>query len=298
MYDVIIIGSGPAGLSAALYAGRYKMKTAVISKDFGGTPLEAHWVENYLGFEGLAGAELAEKFVKHAKKFGAEFIEDEVTKIEQKNKIFAVYTEKKKYEAKTIILATGMIHRKLEIPGENKFLGKGISYCYTCDGPLFKNKVVGVAGGANSACNGALMLSEYAKKVYIIYRGEKLRGEPILVEQIKKNPKIQIVYKTNIKEIKGDKFMTAAVLDTGEELRLEGLFVEIGLVPITALIKPLKINTDEQDFIITDDYRATNIPGVFAAGDILAGNKIKQVIAAASDGAIAAISAYKFLQGK
>ena len=202
MYDVIIIGSGPAGLSAALYAGRYKMKTAVISKDFGGTALEAHWVENYLGFEGLAGAELAEKFVKHAKKFGAEFIEDDVTKIEQKNKIFAVYTEKKKYEAKTIILATGMIHRKLEIPGENKFLGKGISYCYTCDGPLFKDKVVGVAGGANSACTGALMLSEYAKKVYIIYRGEKLRGEPILIEQIKKNPKIQVVYKTNIKEIK------------------------------------------------------------------------------------------------
>ena len=295
MYDLIIIGAGAAGLSAAVYASRQNMKTLVVSKDFGGTTMEAHLIENWLGNID-SGVNIAEKFVEHAKKFGAELVIDGVKRIEKKNKIFIVSTENKKYESKTILIATGMKHRKLDIPGEKEFFGKGVSYCYTCDGPLFKNKTVAVVGGADSACNGALFLAGYAKKVYIIYRRDKLRGEAITCEKIKKSKNIEVVYNANITEIKGDKTVKSAKLDTGKELKLDAVFIEIGLIPLTGIAKELGVKIDERGFIISDDYRKTNVPGVFTAGDICANNVIKQVVSAASDGAVAAISAADYIK--
>ena len=295
MYDIIIIGGGAAGLNAALYASRQGMKTAVISKDFGGTTMEAHLIENWLGFEGT-GTELAEKFVEHSKKFGAEHITAEIKKVEKQGNKFIVSIEGKKYESKSLILATGMEHRKLGIKGEKEFFGKGVSYCYTCDGPLFKGKTVAVIGGADSAVNGAWFMSDYAKKVYIIYRKDKLRAEPVTVDRVLKTKNIEPVYNANVTEIKGDKMVSSVLLDTGKELEVEGIFIEIGHVPLTAIVKDLGIELNNKGFVKSDDWRATNVPGVFVAGDLCANNVIRQVVSAVADGATAAISAAKYVK--
>jgi len=290
MYDIIILGGGPAGLNAALYAARSNLKTLVISKIAGGTIMEAYKVENWLGTKSITGMELAEKFVEHAKAQGAEIIEEEIKGARKKEGYFEVNG---KYQAKKIILALGTERRKLGVSGEEKFLGRGLSYCATCDGAFFRDRIAGVVGGANAAADAALMLADIAKKVYIIYRGDALRAEPARVKMIENNKKIECVFNANIKEMKGEKMLKSVLLDNGKEIVLDGIFVEIGSVPSTIIAKELGVKLCDDGCIKVDEKQATNIKGVFAAGDITSNsNRFRQVITAAAEGALAARSAY------
>lgn len=297
-YDTIIIGSGPAGLTAAIYTVRYNLKTLVIGQDFG-LITEAHKVENYPGFESASGFEIMEKINAHAGKLGAKIVNDTVLEIEKEKKEFIVKTGSKKYQASTIIIASGTKKRKLNIPGEEEFLGKGVSYCATCDGPFFKNKIVGVVGGNDSAVIAAELIVQYAKKVYIIYRKEELRAKPALISEIKKNKKIEIINNTNVVKLEGDGALKKAIFDTGKELELDGLFIEIGTVPVTALTSPLGVKLTNLKFIETAENQSTNIKGVFGAGDITTNsNNLRQMITAASEGAIAATSVFDYIKEK
>ncbi|MFH1209398.1 MAG: FAD-dependent oxidoreductase [archaeon] len=293
MYDLIIIGSGPSGLTAAIYASRYKLNTIIIAKELG-TLSDAHIVENYPGFTSITGLDIMNKFKEHVQYFKVPIIEEEVTEI-KKEKNFKVHTDKKTYESKTIILAIGTKRRKLNLPNEEKYLKKGITYCYTCDAPFMHDKTVAVIGGSDSAVQASLLLSEYAKKIYLMYRSEKLTAEPILVEKIKKIKKIEIMPCTEIKELKGSNFLSSVILNNNKELKIEGLFVEIGAVPSVSLIKDLNVKTDNKGYIITNELKETNIKGLFAAGDITT-VPMRQAIVAAADGAVAAFSAYKYCQ--
>lgn len=302
LYDTIIIGSGPAGYSASIYCSRYKLKNLIIGKEPGGQIAEAHIVENYPGFPSIAGNELMKKFKEHAEKFNQNIIQIGVREIiKENNGTFTVIDDnEQKYYGKTIILATGTTYRKLQIPGEEDFVGKGVSFCFTCDGPFFKNKTVAVVGGGDSAAMASIYLSEIAKEVYLIFRKDKLTAEPIKQEKIKQNAKIKLVPLTNIKEIKGEQIVKEIKLDNpykGKKiLPIDGVFIEIGSVPSLVLAKKLKIKTDKQGYIEVKADQSTNIKGVFAAGDITnASNKFRQVVVAASEGAISASSAYKFL---
>jgi thioredoxin reductase (NADPH) len=303
MYELIIIGIGPAGLAASIYASRFRIKHLLIGKELGGAMALASLVENYPGFEKISGLELAEKMANQARNLGGEIIADEIIKIEKKNNSFLLETALgKNFEAKAIIVATGTRRRKLNVPGENEYLGKGVSYCSTCDAAFFKNKVVAVIGGANAAAMGAVHLSEFAQKVYLIYRGENLRAEPIWVERIMGNPKIEVIYKTNVEEILGDGTKVNAVnLDNpykgNRNLAVDGVFIEIGGVPGIDLVKPLGVKIDEKGFIKVDFDMSTNIPGVFAAGDVASSaGELQQIVTAVSEGAIAATSVYRYLR--
>ena len=295
MYGLIIIGAGPGGLTSAIYAARYKMNTLVISSGMG-TLADAHLVENWPGETKITGINLMKKMEDHVKYFKVPIKRDEVTKIEKTKNGFKIYTKKENYEGKSIILAVGTKRRKLNLPNEEKYLGKGITYCYTCDAPLMHDKIVAVVGGADSAAMAALLLTEYAKKIYILYRKEALRAQPILVEQVKKSNKIDVLYKTEVKELKGSKFIESVVLNNGKELKIDFLFVEIGFVPSKALVENLKLKSDENGFVEVNNLKETNIKGVFAIGDIT-NTVMRQGITAAGDGAIAAFSAYKYIKG-
>lgn len=291
MYDIIILGGGPAGLNAALYAARSNLKVLLISKILGGAIAEAHKVENWLGTKSISGMELVNSFVEHVKNYKVDIKEEDIKGVRKKDSYFEVNGV---YKTKKIIIALGTERRKLNVEGEAGFLGKGVSYCATCDGAFFKNKIVGVVGGANSAADAALALADIAKKVYVIYRGESLRAEPKRVELISKNKKIEVMCCVNIKEIKGEKMMKSILLDNGKEIAMDGLFVEIGSVPATTIAKELGVELSADGCIKVDERQSTNIKGVYAAGDITcSSNRFKQVITAASEGAIAARSAYE-----
>lgn len=293
IYDIIILGAGPAGMTSAVYAARYNLKTLIVSKDVGGVANLAHKVENWPGIIRIPGTELMQNFKKQVKTLGVGIVEDKVEKIA--NKFEVITASNKKFEAKTLIFALGTVRRKLNVPGEDEFTGKGVSYCATCDCVFFKNKTVCVVGGRNSAAMAALLLSEYAKKVYIIYRRDKLRADPILIEQAEKNPKIEMIYKAEVAKIIGTKFVEKIVLKNGKEMPMEGVFVEIGGIPSTGLAKKIGVKLDENSFIITDANMQTNIPGVFAAGDIT-NTPLAQIVTACGDGAKAAYSAFHFLK--
>jgi len=299
MYDLIIIGGGPAGLGAAMYAGRYQMKTLVISTEKGGTLFtKAHLVENYLGFKSISGMDLANNFVEHVESYDTvEFYEGLGEKIVKKDGIFEVHSGAKVFEGKTLFLGMGMQHRDLGAENEEKFAGKGVSYCYNCDAPLFKDKTVAVVGGGDSAINGTALLTEYAKKIYLLVRSS-IKAEPVNSERVKKSDKVEIMLKEEVQEILGDDKLTGVKLKSGKELKVDGLFVEIGYVPSVELIKELDLKTNEWGFIEVNDNRETSVPGVYAGGDIIAQNTIKQAIAAAADGAAGAIAAYKFITTK
>ncbi|MCX8147337.1 MAG: FAD-dependent oxidoreductase [Candidatus Woesearchaeota archaeon] len=301
IYDLIIIGGGSAGMSAGIYGKRYGLKTLIISKEVGGSLNEAQIVENYPGIKSISGLELMFKFKEHVDSLGVEFIEDIVVKAEKKDDRFVVYTANKKYEARALILALGLQRRRLNVLGEEKFVGKGVSYCYTCDAPLFKDKIVAVVGGSDSATTAALLISKYAKKTYIIHRGDKLRAAPINVKAVEQDKNIEVIYNTNVIELRGNGFLKEAILDKPykgkKEFKIDGLFVEIGLVPSTAIAESLGIMLDESNFIVVDNYKRTNVKGVFAAGDIT-NTVLRQNITAAADGAIAAKSAYEYIKEK
>lgn len=295
VYDTIILGAGPAGMTAAIYVARYRLKTLVISKDIGGVANLAHKIENWPGIVSIPGTELMQNFKKQVKALGVGIIEDKVEKIS--NKFEVVTASNKRFKSKTLIFALGTVRRKLNIPGEDKFIGKGISYCVTCDGPFFKDKTVCVVGGRNAAAMASILLSEYAKKIYIIYRRGKLRADPILIEQVEKNPKIEMIYNAEVAKILGTKFVEKIILKDGKEMPMEGVFVEIGGVPSTELAKEIGVKLDKSNFIITDANMQTNIPTVFAAGDIT-NTPLPQIVTACGDGARAAYSAFDYLKNK
>ena len=295
MYDLIIIGGGPAGLSAAIYAARYKLKTLILTKIIGGEIIEAHLVENYPGTKAASGMEMMNDWKEQALNLGTEIKERyEVKEITKQEDHFLVNNE---YKAKAILLTTGTQRRKLDVKGEENFIGKGVSYCATCDSAFFKDKTVAVIGGSDSAVLAALLLTQYAKKVYIIYRKDRLRAEPIRTEKAENNPKIEIIYNANVTEIKGKDFVQSVKLDNSNELKLDGIFIEIGSVPSTALAKELNLELDENNCIIVDKSQKTSEDKVYAAGDITTNcNGFRQVITAAAEGAIAAHSIYNDLK--
>ncbi len=299
-WEVIIIGGGPAGLTAALYLGRYKVKTLVITKEVGGLLNEASIIEDYPGIKRIKAVELAKAFEEHAKEWGAKILIDEVIDVKKEGDKFIVKTRDKEFTAEAIILATGSRRRKLGVPGENL---PGVSYCAECDAPLFKDKVVAVVGGGNTAFHDAIVISGYAKKVYIIHRRDKFRADPVLVEEAKKKG-IEFILNKVVVEIKGEGKVEKVILKdtkTGEisELEVQGLFVAIGLEPNNELAKKLGVELDTDGRIKVDPCMRTNIEGVFAAGDITTGScKFMQIITSAAEGAIAAKSAYEYLLKK
>jgi len=293
MYDVAIIGAGPAGMSAAVYAARYKMKVVMIGQIPGGYVNEAHLVENWLGEKSIAGTELTTHFYDHVKSLEIAVQTSGVKGITAKDGIFQVITDKDTIDTERIILAIGTERNKLGIKGENEFLGKGVSYCTTCDAFFFRDKTVAVIGGSDSACTGAIMLADIAKKVYLVYRQGELRAEPSWVADVKENPKIEIVLNANPVEISGGKVVEKLALDNGTELAVDGVFVEIGTTPGAALVSQLGVKVDDKGYIVVADDQSTNVPGVWAAGDVTTkNNKLKQIIVAAAEGSVATYSAY------
>ena len=327
-YDVIILGAGPGGLGAAVYSARYNLKTLLIGKLLGGYAAEAHLVENYLGFRSITGMELSQKFREHAESLGTKTIlgvdaisvkkatwkeggrkkEGVSGHLQANSRLPAIEgfevtsSENKKYSCKAVVIALGTQKRKLECPNEGEFLGKGISYCASCDAPFFRDKVVGVVGGSDSAGTVALMLAEHARKVYVIYRKEELRAEPVTMERIKQNRKIEIIYKTVVAELKGSGKLESVVLDKEgkkSEMRMDGLFIEIGSVPSTVIFKELGLDVTPEGYIKVKEDMSTKVPGIYAAGDITnACNGFKQIITAAAEGAVAANSIFKYLKSK
>ncbi|MFH1506430.1 MAG: FAD-dependent oxidoreductase [archaeon] len=296
MKDLVIIGAGSAGMAAAIYAGRYDLDTVVIAKETGGLLNEATTVENYPGFTMISGYELMKKFKEHVETLKVPIVYDTVKKVQKIKGGYEVNCEKETYKAKTVVFATGSLRRKLNVPGEKEYTGKGVAYCATCDGALFQGVEVGVVGGSNSAAQAAILLSQYASKVYIIYRKEKIRADPIYHDRIAENKKIEMLCCANVTEIKGDgKAMTSVVLDIGKELPLEGLFIEIGWLPATDLAKDLGVELDEKKLIKINDLTETNLPGVYAAGDCTT-RPFKQAVVAAADGSTAAYAAFNYIK--
>ena len=308
-YDFIAVGAGGTGLAAAIYAARLKLKTLVLGHphstelSVGGVITTTHVVENYPGFMKISGKELAKEIEQHARSYDlVEIKEEQVIEIKKSDEGFIVKTNKSEYKSKTLLFATGTKLRKLpeSVKGSREFENKGISYCALCDGPLFKDKVVAVIGGSNSAAKDALFLTEYAKKIYIIYRGEQIRPEPINLERIKKNKKIEIITKTNVKEVKGNKIVVSIVLDRPykgkKELQVDGVFVAIGHIVLSDLTKQLGVELNKAGEIKINHLNSeTNVPGVYAAGDVT-DKPFKQLITGVADGCTAAYSAYEYIK--
>lgn len=297
MYDVIIIGGGPAGLSAAIYAGRRALNTLVITRDIGGQIAKTPDIENYPGLDKVSGVFLATKFKEQAEKFGAKIVFEETVKVEKtSDDNFLVHTLRNKYSAKTVILSSGKKPRELGVPGENEFKGRGVSYCATCDAPFFKDKTLMVVGGGNSAIEAAILGAKFAKKVYLIHRRDSFRGEEILVKNLEEHKNIEILYNSEVEEVKGDKTVKSAVLNNYREIETDGIIVEIGFVVDHSLVKEL-VKVDEKNQVIVNNIQETSVPGIFAAGD-LTETPYKQVIISAAEGVKASLSAYDYLQRK
>lgn len=294
MYDVIIIGGGMAGMTAAIYTTRRELKTLIIASELGGQMAKNLDIENWPGEDHISGADLAQKMQKQVQKFGAEFKYEFVKSVTKSNEHFEVKTASNAYEAKTIILAFGKTPRKLRVPGEDKFIGKGISYCVTCDGPFFKGKDVAIIGGGNSALDAALVMSKIATKVYLIHRRDEFRAEELIVDKVKKTENIEIITPANITEAIGDQVLQQIKIDNGKTLDVSAMFIEVGAIVDDTVVHDL-VKTDDRKQIITDDNQMTSIPGIFAAGD-LSDSPQKQLVVAAGEGAIAALSAYKLIQ--
>jgi len=298
-YDVIIIGGGPAGITAAIYTARRLLKTLVITKEPGGQIVKTSDIENYPGFDLISGPELAKKFISQAKKFGAEIVFDEVLRLDEKNSDFIISGRKKNYRSKSLILAFGKVPRKLNIPGEEEFKGKGISYCSTCDAPFFKNKIVVVNGGGNSAFKATLLLSRTAQKVYLIHRRDEFTADEIMINKIKKVKNVEIITSATIDKIEGDQVVRSiTVSHKGKKRKIEiaGFFIEIGYMVEDGLIKKF-VEMDEKNQIKVNKDHSTSREGVFAAGD-LTNSYYKQIVISAGEGAIAALSAAKYLDEK
>jgi len=296
-FDVVIIGSGAAGMTAALYSARNGLKTAIVSKDIGGTANSILILENWPGFYG-SGAELMKQFYDSVKKYEVEFIMSEVDSIEKKGKEFFVKTKKEEINSKSIIIATGTERRKLNIKREDEFTGKGVSYCVTCDAFFFKNKIVSVIGGSDCAATSAIALTNLAKKVYVVYRGEKLRCEEINAEKLKNNKNVKIIYNAVPVEVKGEEKVESVIIKRNnklEEIKTDGIFVEIGATPLVKFVQNLNLKLDKEKYIVVDENMETSVKGIFAAGDVT-NSEVKQIVTASAQGAIAGKSAHDFLR--
>jgi thioredoxin reductase (NADPH) len=303
-YDIIIVGGGPAGLSAGLYGQRAALRTVLFEKGLtGGQIAISKEVENYPGVEGITGLELAEKLVHHAQTFGLRIIQEEVAAVDAGDGHHSVRLENgDHYSAYALIIGAGGSARKLGIPGEAEYLGSGVSYCATCDGFFFKGKTVTVIGGGDTAVEEAVYLSRLAKKVHLVHRSDSLRASKILQNRLLSEPGIEISWNTIVTEIRGDGRTVEAVsvvnTMTGEAgtFPTDGVFIFIGYTPNNQLIPP-EIKTNEQGFVITDEKRETSVPGIFVIGD-LRRKFANQIVIAAADGAIAALAAARYVEGK
>lgn len=298
-FDTIILGGGPAGLSAAIYASRGAVSTAIIDLNMlGGQPSNYLELENYPGFPLVGGYDLMEKFEEHADKFGVQkFPMQEIQSIDLKSK--KILTNDYEFQAKTIIIATGAQPMKLGVTGEKEFVGRGVSYCAVCDGAFYKDKVVAVVGGGNSAVEEAMYLTKFASKVYLIHRRNELRADKIVQERAFKNQKIEFIWNSVVKEIKGDTLVNTLVLENVKSkelsnLQINGVFPYIGITPNVDNISG-QLEQDAAGFIITDETMSTSLEGVFAAGDVRK-TPLRQVITAAADGAVSAVYAVKFVE--
>lgn len=302
-WDVIIIGSGIAGLSAGMYCGRFNLKTLVIGEMPGGVITTTHLVENYPGIVSITGADMGTVFLQHAQKFGAKIDFSKVINIancppppgENKKGSFTVRTSSKEFIGKTLIFATGTEHRKLGVPGEKELNARGVSYCALCDAAFFKGKTVAIVGGGDSSAIEALILREQCKKVYMLVRRDILRAEPINYKKVMKSTNIEVRLNTEVAGILGKEKVEAVLLKSGEEIPLEGVFVAIGHIPLSALAEKLGCELDEHKQIKINRNSETSIPGVFAAGDV-GDSAFKQAITGASEAVIASYFAYQYLQ--
>lgn len=300
VYDVIIIGGGPAGLTAAIYSSRKRLKTLMVTADIGGQINLTSEIENYPGFLKISGAELSRLMEEQIKNFDCEIVFRRVVKAEKINGLFEVELDDgKKYKSVALILAFGKVPRSLNIPGEDKFMGRGVSSCAICDAALFRDKAVAVVGGGNSALEAAEILSRFASKVYLVHRQESFRGDEATLERVRSNPKIEFVLNHVAKEIIGEKFVSGFRIENvntkeSRVLDVNGIFVEIGYETKTDWIRNL-VKTNEMGEIEINQKGETSVPGVFAAGDVTNG-PYKQMVIAAGQGAVAALSAYNYVQ--
>ena len=294
MYDVIIIGAGPAGLTAAIYLGRAGKKVLILEKNvYGGQIVNSKEVENYPAISKISGFEFSNNLYNQAKYFGAELKYETVVNLTKDKE---VTTNRGKYQAKSIIIATGLSNRTLEIDGVDSFIGRGISYCATCDGNFFKDKVVAVVGGGNTALEDAIFLSNICKKVYIIHRRTTFRGEKILQDILNKKENVEFVLNSNVVKINGNELLESIIINTNneeKELQIDGLFLAIGQIPNNSYIDI--IDLDEKGYAIANEDCKTNIDGIYVAGDFRT-KKVRQLVTAASDGATAAINAIEYIE--
>lgn len=295
MYDIIIVGAGPAGLTAAIYARRASKKVLVLEgKSYGGQIINSSCVENYPAESHISGFDFATKLYNQAKDLKVDIIFEKVELIKDNKE---VVTSKNTYKTKAIILATGSTNRKLEIENENELVGKGISYCATCDGAFYKNKVVAVVGGGNTAIEDALYLSDIASKVYLIHRKDKLKAEEITINKLKEKENVEFIFNSNVTKLNNEEVLTSIEITNNDgskrSLAIDGLFISIGQTPENQFVKDL-INLDSYGYIISDETCHTNIDGIFVAGDNRV-KEVRQLVTATSDGAIAATEAIKYI---
>jgi thioredoxin reductase (NADPH) len=297
-YDVLIIGAGPAGLTAGLYCGRARLKTVIVERGVsGGELVNTARIEDYPGFEAIGGPELAERLERQARKFGVELTMDEVVEVASQGDWKRVVGEAASYTAGAVIVAAGGKPKKLDVLGEAELAGRGVSYCAICDGPFFQDQVIAVVGGGNTAIEEADYLTKFGKKVYIIHRRDAFRAQPIIQERVSANPKIEVHWNTVVEEIKGQSQVEAVVLRStvGEErweLPVGGVFIFIGFTP-----NHIKDHADHDQlgFFLTDERMQTSVPGLFAVGDIRA-QPVRQITNATADGTVAAVMAHKYLE--
>lgn len=301
IYDVLIIGAGPAGMTAAVYASRASLSTLMLERGIpGGEMANTETIENYPGYESILGADLSSKMFEHARKFGAEYAYGDVKKIEDGKSFKRVITVNGEYKAKTIIIATGSESKLLSVPGESELKGKGVSYCAVCDGAFFKGRELVVVGGGDSAVEEAIYLTRFASKVTVIHRRDRLRAQKILQGRAFNNEKIEFIWNSSVKEIKGkDGKVNSVILINNKDnseinYKADGVFVYIGANPINEPFINLGI-TDDEGYVETDERMQTDIPGIFAAGDIRV-KDLRQIVTAAGDGSIAAESAQKYIE--
>jgi alkyl hydroperoxide reductase subunit F len=296
IYDLIIIGAGPAGITAAVYSARKKMDFLVLTGDIGGQAAWSGDIENYTGYQFVTGPELAQKFEEHMRQYDIPVKEnEEAIEINKSGEVIFIKTNKSEYQAKTLIIASGKRSKELNVPGEREFKNRGLTYCATCDGPLFANKDVAVIGGGNSALDAAMQLIKIAKKVYIINNSASLGGDLVVRQKIEIAGNAIVMNNSKVTQVLGDKMVNAIKLSRGgkeEELFVQGVFVEIGLVPNTSFIKD--IDKNERGEIKINNRNETNIPGIFAAGDVTDVLE-KQIIIAAGEGSKASLSVFRYL---
>lgn len=300
VYDVVIAGAGPAGMTAAVYTARANMSTLMLERGMpGGQMANTEDIENYPGFESILGPDLSNKMFEHAKKFGAEYAYGDISEIIDGYPYKTVKAGNKEYLAKSVIIATGAEHRELGVPGEREFSGRGVSYCAVCDGAFFRGKELVVVGGGDSAVEEALFLTRFATKVTIVHRREQFRAQKIIQNRAFENPKIEVIWNTVVKEIKGETKVGSVLLEdvnTGEQrdFPCEGVFIYVGMDPLTKPFLEMGI-TNEEGYLLADEKMKTKLPGIFAAGDVRE-KLLRQVVTATGDGSIAAQSAQHYVE--